>query len=41
MEIIQQGWELFINLVRQFNFYDAIDVLAVSFIIYSGIKLVR
>lgn len=41
MEIIQQGWELFVNLVRQFNFYDAIDVLAVSFIIYSGIKLVR
>lgn len=41
MEIIQQAWELFVNLVRQFNFYDAIDVLAVSFIIYSGIKLVR
>lgn len=41
MEIIQQAWELFMNLVRQFNFYDAIDVLAVSFIIYSGIKLVR
>lgn len=41
MEIIQQAWELFMNLVRQVNFYDAIDVLAVSFIIYSGIKLVR
>ncbi len=41
MESIQQFWVLFMDLVRQFNFADALDVLSVSFIIYSGIKLVR
>lgn len=41
MESLQQFWVLFMDLVRQFNFADAVDVLAVSFIIYSGIKLVR
>ena len=41
MSFIQRYWDLFINLIRQFTFRDAIDVLVVSFIIYSGIKLVR
>ncbi len=41
MEAIQQFWELFMIMVRQFKLVDALDVLAVSFIIYSGIKLVR
>ena len=41
MEFLQQILGLFVDLVRQFTWRDAVDVLAVSFIIYSGIKLVR
>ena len=41
MEVLQQILGLFVDLVRQFTWRDAVDVLAVSFIIYSGIKLVR
>ena len=36
MSFIQRYWDLFINLIRQFTFRDAIDVLVVSFIIYSA-----
>ena len=41
MEVVQQFWELFVDLVRQFKAKDVLDVLAVAFIIYSAIKLVR
>ena len=41
MDIIITIWKSFISLVKSFGISDALDVLLVSFIIYSGIKLVR
>ncbi len=41
MELLINGWGNVIGLVKSFQLTDALDVIAVSFIIYSGIKLVR
>lgn len=41
MESIVAVWNLFISLISMFRLTDALDVLLVSFIIYSAIKLVR
>lgn len=40
-EVIVSTWNGMIGAVRQFTYKDAIDILLVSFIIYSVIKLVR
>ena len=34
-------WNLFLQLIRNFRFADAIDIVLVTFIIYNAIKLVR
>ena len=41
MEYIAQTGELILNLARQFTFKDAVDVLIVTVLLYSAIKLVR
>lgn len=41
MKLILNIWEAFLAIIRQFGITDALDVLLVSFIIYSGIKLIR
>ena len=41
MDYIIAAWDSFINLVKMFRISDALDVILVSFIIYSAIKLVR
>ena len=41
MDYIVTIWNSFIGLVKLFRVSDALDVIMVSFIIYSGIKLVR
>lgn len=41
MDYIITAWNTFISLVKMFRFSDALDVILVSFIIYSAIKLVR
>jgi diadenylate cyclase len=41
MDLFMTIWKSFISLVKSFGISDALDVLLVSFIIYSGIKLVR
>ena len=41
MDYIIIAWKSFISLVELFRVSDALDVILVSFIIYSGIKLVR
>jgi len=41
MDLIITMWNSFISLVKSFGVSDALDVILVSFIIYSGIKLVR
>lgn len=41
MNYIVTAWNTFISLVKMFRFSDALDVILVSFIIYSAIKLVR
>jgi diadenylate cyclase len=41
MDVIIAAWNMFLQLVRQFRLSDALDILLVSFIIYSGIKLIR
>ena len=41
MEFVIQTWNTFLNLVKTFTVFDALDVIVVSFIIYNGIKLVR
>ena len=38
--IVQKG-QFLLNLARQFTFKDAIDVIIVTILIYSAIKLVR
>lgn len=41
MEGIIAAWHLFLQMLRQFSWNDALDIILVSFIIYSAIKLVR
>lgn len=41
MDSIVTVWNLFISLILMFRLTDALDVVLVSFIIYSAIKLVR
>jgi diadenylate cyclase len=41
MDVIVSAWNKFLQLVRQFQLSDAIDIAVVSFIIYSAIKLIR
>lgn len=41
MDYIVTAWNSFISLVKMFRVSDALDVILVSFIIYSAIKLVR
>lgn len=41
MDSIVTVWNLFISLISMFRLTDALDVVLVSFIIYSAIKLVR
>ena len=41
MDGIVSLWNMFLQLLHQFRFTDALDIILVSFIIYSGIKLVR
>ncbi|MCI1956488.1 MAG: diadenylate cyclase CdaA [Oscillospiraceae bacterium] len=41
MDVIVVAWNWFLQLMRQFRLSDAVDITLVSFIIYSGIKLVR
>lgn len=41
MESIVTAWNSFVSLIQMFRLSDALDVILVSFIIYSTIKLVR
>jgi diadenylate cyclase len=41
MEVIVAAWNVFLQMLRQFSFFDALDIVLVSFIIYHAIKLVR
>lgn len=41
MDYITTLWNTFLSLIKTFRLTDALDVLLVSFIIYSAIKLVR
>lgn len=41
MIFISNGWNILIGLIKSFQITDALDVILVSLIIYSGIKLVR
>ena len=41
MDFIFVLWDSFIQLVHQFRVSDALDIVLVTFILYSGIKLVR
>ena len=41
MEVIVAAWNVFLQILRQFSFFDALDIVLVSFIIYNAIKLVR
>lgn len=41
MDVVVNIWNSFFSLAKQFRVSDALDVILVSFIIYSGIKLVR
>lgn len=41
MEDIIAAWNMFLQMFRQFSFFDALDIVLVSFIIYNAIKLVR
>ena len=41
MEGFIAAWHLFLQMLRQFSWNDALDIILVSFIIYSAIKLVR
>lgn len=41
MDLIITMWNSFVSLAKSFGVSDALDVILVSFIIYSGIKLVR
>ncbi len=41
MDGIVSLWNMFLQLLHQFRFTDVLDIILVSFIIYSGIKLVR
>lgn len=41
MDRIIAAWNMFLQLIRQFRPSDALDILLVSFIIYSVIKLIR
>ncbi len=41
MDRIIAVWNMFLQLIRQFRPSDALDILLVSFIIYSAIKLIR
>ena len=41
MDFLPVLWESFVQLIYQFRISDALDILLVTFILYSGIKLVR
>ena len=41
MDVIFAAWHVFLQILRQFRLSDALDIILVSFIIYSAIKLVR
>lgn len=41
MEEIAAMWNLFLQLLSEFRWNDALDIILVSFIIYSAVKLVR
>lgn len=41
MEVIAAAWHVFLQILQQFHPFDVLDIILVSFIIYSTIKLVR
>lgn len=41
MDFVIGLWDLFLQLIRNFRFADAIDIVLVTFIIYNAVKLVR
>ena len=41
MEWLQSAWVIVLELIGSFKITDALDIIVVSFIIYSAIKLVR
>lgn len=41
MEWLQSAWVIMLELIGSFKITDALDIIVVSFIIYSAIKLVR
>lgn len=41
MDVIIAAWNTLLQMLRQFRFSDALDIILVSFILYNGIKLVR
>ena len=41
MEWLQTVWDVVVGVIMSFRVTDALDIALVSFIIYSGIKLVR
>ena len=41
MDAIVNFWNTVVSIAKSFTFSDALDVLLVTFIIYSAIKLVR
>ena len=41
MDFLLVLWESFVQMIYQFRISDALDILLVTFILYSGIKLVR
>ncbi len=41
MDVIVAAWQTFLQILRQFRPSDALDIVLVSFIIYSAVKLVR
>ena len=41
MDVIVASWHVFLQMLHQFRLSDALDIILVSFIIYSAIKLVR
>jgi len=40
-DFIVHTWNLMVDIVRQFQFKDAVDIILVVFLIYSAIKLLR
>ncbi len=38
MDVIVASWHVFLQILQQFHPFDALDIILVSFIIYSAIK---